>query len=48
MNTPATYADTNANADINVAINADINVATKTLAMHEHEIPKYYQDRVLA
>ncbi len=44
MTTTATYADTNANADINVAI----NVATKTLAMHEHEIPRYYQGRVLA
>lgn len=40
MTTPATHTGTNANADI--------NVATKTLAMHEHEIPKYYQDRVLA
>jgi AAA+ superfamily predicted ATPase len=44
MTTTATHTGTNANADINVAI----NVATKTLAMHEHEIPKYYQDRVLA
>ena len=41
-----TTAATDINADINT--NADISVVTHSLTLHEHEIPKYYQVRVLA
>ena len=46
MTTTATATDINADIKINAdtKTNADISVAT----MHEHEIPKYYQGRVLA